>query len=106
MQEAWRIKKGDKVFVISGKSKGQTGEILRVDRDARRVFVSGVNLVKRHEKPRLGNPGGIVAKEASIHASNVMLLDPATGKPTRVGYRFLEDGRKVRFSKSSGEQID
>lgn len=106
MQEAWRIKKGDKVFVTAGKDKGKQGEILKVDRSDRRVLVAGVNMVKRHQAAKPGQPGGIIEKEAFLHASNVMHIDPSTGKPTRVGYKFLEDGRKVRFAKGSGELID
>jgi large subunit ribosomal protein L24 len=106
MQQAWRIKKGDKVFVTAGKDKGKQGEILKVNRDDRRVLIAGVNMVKRHLATKPGQPGGIIAKEAFIHASNVMHVDPSTGKPTRVGYKFLEDGRKVRFAKGSGELID
>lgn len=106
MAESWRIKKGDNVVVISGKDAGKKGEILKVDRLDRRVLVAGVNVVKRHQAIRPGKPGGIVAKEAFIHASNVMHVDPTTGQPTRVGYRFLDDGRKVRFAKKTGELID
>jgi len=106
MAEKFRIKKGDKVVVTAGGSKGAKGEVLRVLRDQARVVVSGVNMIKRHQRPGAGNPGGIIEREAAIHISNVAHEDPKDGKPTRVGYRVLEDGRKVRFAKRSGEVID
>jgi large subunit ribosomal protein L24 len=89
-----RIKKGDQVVVIAGKDKGKKGEVVRVDGD--RVVVSNVNIIKRHTKPnpQAGQPGGVVEREASIHISNVMLFNPATGKGERVGFKVLEDGRK------------
>ena len=101
-----RIRKGDQVLVITGKNKGQRGDVLRVDGD--RVFVSNVNLVKRHTKPnpQANQPGGIVEREASIHASNVMLLNRVTGKGERVGFKKLDDGRKVRVFRGSGEVVD
>ena len=101
-----RIRKGDQVIVITGKNKGQRGDVLRVDGD--RVFVSNVNLVKRHTKPnpQAQQPGGIVEREASIHISNVQLFNPATNKGERVGFKSLEDGRKVRVYRSSGEVVD
>ena len=101
-----RIRKGDQVLVITGKNKGQRGDVLRVAGE--RVFVSNVNLVKRHTKPnpQAGQPGGIVEREAPIHSSNVMLLNPATGKGDRVGFKVLGDGRKVRVFRSSGEALD
>jgi len=101
-----RIRKGDQVLVITGKNKGQRGDVLRVDGD--RVFVSNVNLVKRHTKPnpQANQAGGIVEREASIHISNVMLFNPASGKGERVGFKVLEDGRKVRVFRSSGEAVD
>jgi large subunit ribosomal protein L24 len=102
----FKVKKGDKVVVISGRDKGKSGEVLSVLRAEERVLVQGVNMVKRHTKPRPGEPGGIVEKEAAIHISNVAHIDPQTQKPTRVGYRILEDGRKVRFAKRSGEVLD
>ena len=101
-----KIKKGDKVVVITGRDKGKTGEVKQVLRAENRVVVDGVNMVKRHTAPSAGNAGGIVEKEASIHVSNVACVDPKTDKPTRVGYKTLEDGRKVRFAKRSGEIID
>jgi large subunit ribosomal protein L24 len=101
-----RIKKGDQVVVLTGREKGKSGEILRVDRDRNRVLVQGVNMVKRHERASQTSPGGINQYEAMLHASNVSLIDPDTKKPTRVGYKTLDDGRKVRFAKRSGEVID
>ncbi|TBR38689.1 MULTISPECIES: 50S ribosomal protein L24 [Dyella] len=101
-----RIRKGDQVIVITGKNKGQRGDVLRVEGD--RVFVSNVNLVKRHTKPnpQANQAGGIVEREASIHLSNVQLFNPATNKGERVGTKTLEDGRKVRVYRSSGEVVD
>jgi large subunit ribosomal protein L24 len=100
------VKKGDKVMVISGKDKGKTGVILSALPKKERVLVEGVNIVKKHTKPNQANPqGGIVSQEAPIHVSNVMLIDPKTGEPTRVGYK-VEDGKKVRVAKKSGEVID
>ena len=103
-----RIKKGDQVVVTTGNKtiKGQTGEVLRVDGE--RVFVSNLNLVKRHTKPnpQAGQAGGIVEREAPMHISNVMLFNSAAGKGDRVGFKVLEDGRKVRVFRSSGEAID
>ena|SRR5690349_13835020 len=101
-----KIKKGDKVVVLTGKDKGKSGEVLKVLPAESRVLVQGVNMVKRHTRPAMGNPGGIVEKEASVHVSNVAHQDPKDRKPTRVGYRTLDDGRKVRFAKRSGEIID
>jgi large subunit ribosomal protein L24 len=102
----FKIKKGDKVVVISGRDKGKSGEVLSVLRSDERVLVQGVNMMKRHTKARPGEPGGIVQKEAAIHISNVAHIDPKSQKPTRVGYRILEDGRKVRYAKRSGEVLD
>jgi large subunit ribosomal protein L24 len=101
-----KIKKGDKVVVITGREKGKSGEVLRVLREENRVVVQGVNMVKRHTAPGAGQPGGIVEKEAAIHVSNVAHIDPKTSKPTRVGYKILEDGRKVRIARRSGEVLD
>jgi large subunit ribosomal protein L24 len=92
--------------VITGRDRGRQGEVLRVLRKEDRLVVQGVNMVKRHQRPSAGHPGGIVDKEASIHISNVAHIDPDSGKPTRVGYRMLDDGRKVRFARRSGEIID
>jgi large subunit ribosomal protein L24 len=102
----FKIKKGDKVVVITGRDKGRSGEVLRVLREENRVLVQGVNMVKRHTKPGAGQAGGIVEKEAAIHVSNVAHIDPKSNKPTRVGYKVLGDGRKVRFAKRSGEVLD
>ena len=101
-----KIKKGDNVVVITGRDKGRTGEVLRVLPAQSRVIVQGVNVAKRHTRPRMGEPGGIVEKELTIHISNIAHVDPQSQKPTRVGYKFLEDGRKVRFARRSGEVID
>jgi large subunit ribosomal protein L24 len=101
-----KIKKGDNVVVICGRDKGRTGEVLRVFPADRRVIVQGVNIAKRHTKPRMGEPGGIIEKELPLHISNIAHVDPASGKPTRVGYKILGDGRKVRFARRSGEVID
>ena len=101
-----RIKKGDNVVVLTGKDKGRTGTVLEMVNKSDRVLVQGINMVKRHVKPRMGEPGGIQDREAPIHVSNVAHFDPETNKPTRIGYRILEDGRKVRYAKRSGEQID
>jgi large subunit ribosomal protein L24 len=102
-----RIKKGDEVVVIAGKDKGRKGTVNRVFDDGR-VLVDNVNMVKKHQKPnpQAGVAGGILEKEAPIHASNVMLFNPATGRGDRVGYKTLEDGRKVRYYKSNGEVVD
>jgi len=101
-----RIKKGDNVVVITGRDKGKTGEVLRVFPAELRAIVQGVNLAKRHTRPRMGDPGGIVEKELTIHISNIAHVDPQSRKPTRVGFRRLGDGRKVRFARRSGEVID
>ncbi len=107
-----KIKADDTVVVISGKDKGKSGRILRVDRKKEKVYVEGLNIVKRHQRPRSvkdtqrgGEAGGIIEKEGPIHVSNVMLLDPEEEKPTRVGIR-REDGRRVRYSKLTGKAID
>jgi large subunit ribosomal protein L24 len=102
----FKIKKGDKVVVLTGRDKGKSGEVLRVQRAENRVIVQGVNMMKRHTAPRPGEPGGIVEREAAIHVSNVAHIDPKSQQPTRVGYRFLDDGRKVRFARRSGEILD
>ncbi len=103
---AARIRKKDQVVVISGRDKGRKGEVVKVLTDEGRALVSDVNMVKRHQRQTQTQQGGIVNKSASIHLSNLALLDPESGKPTRVGFRTLEDGRKVRFARRSGEDID
>jgi|SRR6476620_11862243 large subunit ribosomal protein L24 len=102
----FKIKKGDHVVVITGKDRGKKGEVLKMLPDEKRAVVSGVAMVRRHQKQTAAQEGGIIAKEAPIHISNLALEDPKDGKPTRVGYKFLKDGRKVRFAKRSGEVID
>ena len=101
-----RIKKGDQVVVTAGKDKGKRGDVIRVDGD--RVIVSNVNIVKRHTKPnpQAGQPGGVIEREASIHVSNVMPFNPATGKGERIGTKVLENGRRIRVFRSSGEALD
>ena len=101
-----KIRKGDNVMVLTGKDKGKTGDVLKVLRDEQRVIVQGVNIVKRHTAPSQNNPGGIDQKESAVHISNVSLVDPESGKPTKVGFKLLEDGRKVRVARGSGEMID
>ncbi len=101
-----KIKKGDQVIVIAGRDKGARGEVLKVLPKENRAIVKGVNLVKRHQKATQTTEGGIITKEAPIHVSNLAHIDPKDGKPTRVGFKVLEDGRKVRYSKRSGEVID
>ena len=100
-----RIKKGDQVVVTTGKDKGKKGDVVRVAGD--KVVVSNVNIIKRHTKPnpQANQPGGVVEREAPIHVSNVMLFNPATGKGDRVGFKLLDDGKKVRVFKSNGEQV-
>ena len=102
-----RIRRGDEVIVITGKDKGRRGNVIKV-LDNQRVLVEGINMVKRHTKPNPGRnqPGGIIEKEASLHISNVMLFNPVTGKGDRVGFRTLDDNRKVRFFKSDNEVVD
>jgi large subunit ribosomal protein L24 len=101
-----RIKKGDRVIVTTGRDRGKKGEVLRVYPDDKRALVSGVNVVKRHQRQTQRQQGGIVNKEAPVHLSNLAHLDPKTGDATRIGFKFLGDGRKVRFAKKSGEVID
>ena len=101
-----KIRKGDKVVVLSGKDKGRTGEVLRVLPKDDKAVVRGVNQVRRHQKQSQSQEGGIITKEAPIHLSNIAIADPKDGKPTRVGFKLLKDGRKVRVAKRSGEQID
>jgi large subunit ribosomal protein L24 len=101
-----KIKKGDKVVVIAGKDKGATGEVLRVLREENRVVVQGVNVAKRHKKPSQVSGGGIEKVELPIHISNVALADPKSGKASRVGYKALKDGKKVRIARKSGETVE
>jgi large subunit ribosomal protein L24 len=101
-----KIKKGDNVVVISGRDKGKSGDVLRVFPSESRLVVQGVHIARRHTRQRMGDPGGIVEKELTIHISNVAHVDPASGKATRVGYKTLDDGRKVRVARRSGEVID
>jgi large subunit ribosomal protein L24 len=101
-----KIKKGDHVVVITGKDKGKKGEVLKVLPEENRAIVKGVAVVRRHQRQTASQEGGIISKEAPIHISNLALEDPKDGKPTRVGYKFLKDGRKVRFARRSGEVID
>jgi large subunit ribosomal protein L24 len=103
---AAKIKKGDRVQVLTGRDKGKRGEVVAVNPTENRALVQGVNMVKRHRKPQgMNQPGGIQEKEAPIHLSNLALIDPASDKATRVGFRTLEDGKKVRVAKRSGEVI-
>jgi large subunit ribosomal protein L24 len=101
-----KIKKGDHVVVITGKDKGKKGEVLKVMPEENRAIVKGVAMIRRHQRQTPSQEGGIIAKEAPIHISNLALEDPKDGKPTRAGYKFLKDGRKVRFARRSGEVID
>ena len=103
---AAKIKKGDKVVVLTGRDKGKSGEVVQVLPKETRAIVRGVNLVKRHTRQTAQTEGGIITKEAAIQLSNIALADPKDGKPTRVGFKVLEDGRKVRFAKRSGDLID
>lgn len=101
-----RIKKGDQVIVTAGKDKGKKGDVVRVAGD--KVVVSNINIIKRHTKPnpQANQPGGVIEREAPIHVSNVMLFNPASGKGERIGVKVLEDGRKLRVFRSSGEAVD
>ncbi len=100
-----KIKKGDHVIVLAGRDKGKHGEVVRMMPKESRALVRGVNVVRRHQRQTASQEGGIISKEAPIHISNLALEDPKDGKPTRVGFKFLEDGTKVRFAKRSGEVI-
>lgn len=107
MARTTRIKTGDNVKVISGKHKGKTGKVISVQRDKNRLFVENVNVIKKALRPTQDNPqGGYREQEASIHASNVMVVDPKSGQPTRIGMEFLADGRKVRIARKSGARLD
>ncbi|MBA4274595.1 MAG: 50S ribosomal protein L24 [Alphaproteobacteria bacterium] len=103
---AAKIKKGDTVVVLAGKDKGKSGEVIRVMPTEARVVVAGINQVKRHERASMNSAGGIITKEASIHVSNVALADPKDGKASRVGFKTLNDGSKVRVAKRSGEVVN
>ena len=103
---AAKVRKGDRVVVTSGRDKGKSGEVLRVYPSDERVLIAGVNLVKRHQRQTQRAQGGIVSKEAPLHLSKIAHVDPKTGAPTRVGFKVLEDGRRVRFAKKSGEVLD
>ena len=103
---AAKIKKGDRVVVLAGKDKDRQGDVLAIYPRQNKVLVSGINKVKRHRRASMNSEGGIIEMEARIDLSNVALLDPKENKPTRVGFRILDDGRKVRFAKRSGEIID
>jgi large subunit ribosomal protein L24 len=103
---AAKIRKGDKVTVLSGRDKGKTGEVYEVRPKENRALVRGINLVKRHQRQTASQQGGIITKEGPIDLSNLALLDPKDGKPTRIGFKVLDDGRKVRVSKRTGETID
>ena len=106
MPNKYKVKKGDRVVVLTGRDKGKKGEILRIITDENRAVVRGVNLVQRHTRQSTTSEGGIISKEAPIHISNIALVDPKTDGPTRVGFKTLSNGRKVRFAKKSGEVID
>jgi large subunit ribosomal protein L24 len=102
---AQKIKKGDHVIVLTGRDKGKHGEVIEVRPKESRAIVRGVNVVRKHQKQTAQKEGGIISKEAAIHLSNIALEDPKDGKPTRVGFKLLDDGRKVRVAKRSGEVI-
>jgi len=106
MANKLKVKKGDEIIVLAGKDKGKKGKIVKVIPDELRVIVDGINMVKRHEKPSRTSAGGIVAKAAPLHVSNVALVDPKSGKSTRVGFKILQDGKKVRVARRSGEVIN
>ena len=103
---ATSIRKNDNVLVVTGKDRGKRGRVLKIVPDKNRLIVEGVNMIKRHTKPGRTEQGGIIEREAAIHVSNVALLDPKSDKPTKIGFKFLEDGRKVRIARASGETID
>jgi large subunit ribosomal protein L24 len=102
---AAKIKKGDTVIILTGRDKGKKGEVFQVVPKEQRAFVRGVNIVRRHQRQSAAQEGGILSKEASIHLSNLALADPKDGKPTRIGFKTLQDGRKVRVARRSGEVI-
>jgi large subunit ribosomal protein L24 len=112
MAKTMRIRRDDQVVIISGKDRGKSGKVLRTEPKKSRVFVEGLNIIKRHEKPRstgdmaTASPGGIVEKEGPIHVSNVMMLDPKGNKGTRIGVRRTDEGKRVRIARRSGEEVD
>ena len=103
---AAKIKKGDTVVVLTGRDEGRSGEVVQVMPKEGKALVRGINLVKKHQRQTQNQEGGIISKEAAIHLSNIAIADPKDGQPTRVGFRILDDGRKVRFAKRSGDLID
>jgi large subunit ribosomal protein L24 len=103
---AAKIRKGDKVVVLTGRDKGRTGEVVEVNPAAARALVRGINLVKRHQRQSPQQDGGIISKELPVHLSNIAIADPKDGKPTRIGFKIGGDGRKVRVAKRSGVEID
>ena len=103
---AAKIKKGDKVIVLTGRDKGKSGEVIEVRPAESRALVRGVNMVRRHQRQTAAQQGGIVSKEGPVHLSNLAIADPKDGKPTRIGFKILKDGRKVRIARRSGEAID
>ncbi|HZS64695.1 MAG TPA: 50S ribosomal protein L24 [Xanthobacteraceae bacterium] len=103
---AAKIRKGDKVVVLTGRDKGRTGEVVEVRPDQQRAIVRGINMVKRHQRQTPQQQGGIISKEGTIHLSNLAVADPKDGKPTRVGFKIMNDGKKVRIAKRSGVEID
>ena len=103
---AAKIKKGDKVVVLTGRDSGKSGEVLQVMPKESRAVVRGINVVRKHQKQTMQQEGGIISKELPVHLSNLAIADPKDGKPTRVGFKIMDDGRKVRFAKKSGEVID
>ncbi len=103
---AAKIRKGDKVVVLSGRDKGRTGEVIEVRPDESRALVRGINMVKRHQRQTAQQEGGIISKELPVHLSNIALADPKDGKPTRVGFKVQPDGKKIRIAKRSGAEID
>ena len=103
---AAKIRKGDKVIVLTGRDKGKSGEVIEVRPSESRALVRGVNMVRRHQRQTAALQGGIISKEAPVHLSNLSIADPKDGKPTRIGFKILKDGRKVRIARRSGEAID
>jgi large subunit ribosomal protein L24 len=103
---AAKIKKGDKVVILAGRDKGRSGEVIKVMPDENRALVRGLNMVRRHQRQTANQEGGIISKEAPVDLSNLAIADPKDGKASRVGFKILEDGRKVRFAKRSGDLID